>query len=43
MVLAGFALLILRSYRVAQSKERSGEPFSPEGKVRWSARSDPRR
>lgn len=37
LVLGGFALLILRSYRSAR---RSDRPFQPEGKLRWT--DDPR-
>ena len=32
LILGGFALLVVRSYR----NERGGEPFRPEGKRRWT-------
>ena len=38
LVLGGFALLVRRSYRGAA---RSGRPFQPEGKLRWTDDSAP--
>jgi len=38
LVLGGFIWLILRSYRRARL---SGEPFAPEGKLRWSDENAP--
>ncbi len=35
LVLGGFAWLIAHSYRTARARERRGESFRPEGKVRW--------
>ncbi len=30
-----FALLVLHSYRSAKLSAGAGEPFAPEGKLRW--------
>jgi hypothetical protein len=35
LVLSGFALLVLRSYRQARARERAGQAFQPQGKLRW--------
>ena len=35
LVLGGFTLLILSSYRAARTREQRGLPFEPEGKRRW--------
>ena len=37
LILGGFALLVVRAYR----SERSGEPFRPEGKRRWTDAPEP--
>ncbi len=35
-----FAGLVWNSYRQARRKARDGEPFRPEGKLRWTASKD---
>jgi len=34
-LVGGFFLLVRSSYRSAQARARSGEPYRPEGKLRW--------
>lgn len=36
-ILGSFALLIFQSYRSARERAADGEPFQPEGKLRWTA------
>jgi hypothetical protein len=35
-VLGGFALMVVHSYRAARLRAAAGQPFQPEGKLRWT-------
>ena len=37
LIFGSFAFLILSSYRRARRAAEAGEPFQPEGKLRWES------